>query len=74
VWSRSLGVQSLYSVCLSVTNGNRFVEAVKVIRKEKADRSYHVRRYSMPVVRMRQGMFYKNPVNTAWFGFISALP
>jgi hypothetical protein len=39
VWSRSLDMQILCFVCLSVTNGNRFVEAVKVIRKEKADRS-----------------------------------
>jgi hypothetical protein len=38
--------ENYYSVRLSVTNGNRIAEAVKVIRKIKADSSGHVGRYS----------------------------
>jgi hypothetical protein len=34
------------SVRLSATNGNRIAEAVKVIRKIKADRTEHIVRYS----------------------------
>lgn len=39
VWSRSFCIQGFCSICLSATNGNRFQEAVKIVRKEKADSS-----------------------------------
>jgi len=38
--------ENIISVRLSATNGNRIAEAVKVIRKIKADRTEHIRRYS----------------------------
>lgn len=44
----------IYSICSSATNGNRIVEAVKIIRKEKTDRDEHVGLYSMRVMGIRQ--------------------
>jgi hypothetical protein len=39
-------IEYYYSVRLSATNGNRIAEAVKVVRKIKADRREHIVRYS----------------------------
>jgi len=38
--------EDYFSVRLSATNGNRIAEAVKVIRKIKADSNEHIVRYS----------------------------
>ncbi len=40
-------LQNYYTVRLSATNGNRIAEAVKVVRKIKANRREHIERYSM---------------------------
>jgi hypothetical protein len=42
--------EDYWSVRLSATNGNRIAEAVKVIRKIKADRSEHIERYSTTIM------------------------
>lgn len=39
-------IEYRYSVRLSATNGNRIAEAVKVVRKIKADSGDHIVRYS----------------------------
>jgi hypothetical protein len=50
------------SVRLSATNGNRIAEAVKVVRKIKADRSKHIERYS--TTNMEN-------VNDCWHAFLA---
>lgn len=53
MWSRSS--MQRFVICLSATNGNRLAETVIKVERKPVGQLKHIGRYSMTLVRMRQG-------------------